>query len=129
MRLRTLLPLISALLFAAPLQAQEITTLVVEIYTFDETFAGTDDPINLQVGGHELHLDDPNRDDCQRNRTERFTFDLSSEPLSVELIRGVGQISIVKMEDSTFGGGWASEALLFGGNRPTPSRSIRTRRS
>ena len=106
----TFLLLIVTLLAAVPLQAQTITTLIVEIHTFDERFAGTDDSVHLQIGGRELPLDDPNRDDFERNNTDRFTFDLSSEPLSVELIRGVGQISVTKMEDSFFGGGWG-----FGG--------------
>ena len=110
MRPLALLLAAAALFVAGPLQAQTITTLIVEIHTLDETFAGTDDSMHLQIGGRDFPLDNPNHDDFERDNTDRFTFDLTAEPLSVELIRGVGQISVTKMEDSFFGGGWG-----FGG--------------
>lgn len=111
MRVRHLLLLLAALLAAAPLQAQTITSLIVEIRTLDARFAGTDDAMHLQIGGRDFPLDNPNRDDFERNNTDEFTFDLSAEPLSVELIRGVGQISVTKIEDSFFGGGWGFRSI------------------
>lgn len=99
-----------------PLQAQTITTVVVEVHTFDEAFAGTDDSVHLQIGGLDLPLDDPNRDDFERNHTDRFVFDISSEPISFELVRGVGQISVTKIEDSFFGGGWGFGGITIWAN-------------
>ena len=65
-----------------------------------------------------MPLDDPDRDDFERDNTDRFTLDLSSDPLSIELIRGVGQLSIVKMEDSFFGGGWRFGGLTIWAGDP-----------
>lgn len=113
---RFFLWLIVPLLAAMPLQAQTITTIVVEIHTFDQRFAGTDDSVHLQIGGRDLPLDDPNRDDFERNDTNRFILDLSSEPISFELIRGVGQISVTKIEDSFFGGGWGFGGITIWAN-------------
>jgi hypothetical protein len=111
MCVRTSFLLIATFLATGPLQAQSITTLIAEIRTLDERFAGTDDSVHLQIGGRDFPLDNPNRDDFERNNTDEFTFDLSTEPLSVELIRGVGQISVTKIEDSTFGGGWGFRSI------------------
>lgn len=90
----------------APLQAQQITQLIVDVRTRDKAFASTDDDVHLQIGGRDLGLDDPDRNDFERGHTDRFEFDVSGQPLSVELIRGIGQISVTKLEDSFFGGGW-----------------------
>ncbi len=106
MRIQTALLALGTALVAAPAAAQSVTTLVVEIKTGDVTFAGTDDPVHLQFGGRDFALDDPDRDDFERNHLDRFTFDLGADPLSIEMIRGVGQISVTKIGDSFFGGGW-----------------------
>ena len=103
----------ATLLISGSLQAQNVTGLVVDIRTLDERFAGTDDPIHLQIGGRDFPLDEPSRDDFERNNTDRFILDLSAEPLSIEFIRGVGQISITKMGDSTFGGGWGFRSITI----------------
>src|SRR4030095_1102550 len=101
-----------ALTAILPLHAsgQEIFRLIVEIKTSDKTFAGTDDPIQLQIGGQAFNLDNPNRDDFERNNTDHFEFPVSGGLLSVELIKAVGIISVAKLGDSFWGGGWA-----FGG--------------
>jgi hypothetical protein len=112
-RVVTLVLVTISLLAASPLQAQDVTTLIVEIRTLDEAFAGTDDSVHLQIGGRDFPLDDPDRDDFERNNTDRFTFDLTSEPLNLEIIRGIGQISVTKIEDSFFGGGWGFRSITI----------------
>lgn len=98
---------ILALSFASSsVYAQQVTRLIVEVRTQDNLFAGTDDDVHLQIGGRDFYLDDPNRDDFERGHTDHFEIDLSNQPLSIELIRGVGQISVTKIQDSFFGGGW-----------------------
>ena len=89
-----------------PADAQQVTRLIVDVRTQDVAFAGTDDDVHLQIGGRDFYLDVSSRDDFERGHTDRFEFDLSNAPLSIELIRGVGQISITKIQDSFFGGGW-----------------------
>ena len=42
----------------------------------------------------------------ERGNTDRFEIDVPGQRLSVELIRAIGTISILKLEDSFFGGGW-----------------------
>ena len=100
-----LVPLVM-LLAPCPADAQQISRLIVDVRTQDVTFAGTDDDIHLQIGGRDFYLDVSGRDDFERGHTDRFEFDLSNEPLSIELIRGVGQIAVTKIQDSFFGGGW-----------------------
>jgi hypothetical protein len=95
-----------SLVVPCPADAQQVSRLIVDIRTQDVAFAGTDDDIHLQIGGRDFYLDVPSRDDFERGHTDRFEFDLSNEPLSIELIRGVGQISVTKIQDSFFGGGW-----------------------
>jgi hypothetical protein len=102
-----------ALFLAQTSYAQTVTTLIVEIRTMDERFAGTDDSVHLQIGGRDFPLDDPDRDDFERNNTDRFTFDLSAAPLDLEIVRGVGQISVTKIEDSFFGGGWGFRGITI----------------
>ena len=89
---------------------QEIFRLIVEIKTSDKTFAGTDDPIQLQIGGQAFNLDNPNHDDFERNNTDHFELPVNGGLLSVELIKAIGIISVAKLGDSFWGGGWA-----FGG--------------
>lgn len=109
--------LIFVVLFAScPAHAQQVSRLIVDVRTQDVTFAGTDDDIHLQIGGHDFYLDDPNRDDFERGNTDHFEFDLSNEPLSIELIRGIGQISVTKIQDSFFGGGWDFGGLTIWAN-------------
>jgi hypothetical protein len=103
--LLVLIPLI-VLLAPCPANAQQITRLIVDVRTQDVAFAGTDDDIHLQIGGRDFYLDNPSRDDFERGHTDRFEFDFPNAPLSIELIRGVGQISVTKIQDSFFGGGW-----------------------
>lgn len=93
--------------------AQDVATLIVEIRTLDELFAGTDDAVHFQIGGRDFPIDDPSRDDLERGHTDRFTLDLTAQPLSVEFIRGVGQISLTKAEDSFFGGGWGLAGITI----------------
>lgn len=103
---RLVLAVAGVLLTAGASTAQPISTLVVEIRTGDVRFAGTDDDVHLIFGGREFPLDDPQRDDFERNHRDRFLISLADDPLSIELIRGIGQISVIKMQDSFFGGGW-----------------------
>ncbi len=105
LRVSTLLLVVAGVLVALPSRAQTVSALVVEIKTGDVRFAGTDDSVHVQFGGRDFPLDDPDRDDFERNNRDRFIIDLD-EPMSIELIRGVGQISVTKIEDSFFGGGW-----------------------
>ena len=114
--LPALLLLLAASFIARPACAQSVTTLIVEIRTMDERFAGTDDAVHLQIGGRDFPLDDPNRDDFERDNTDRFTFDLSAAPLDLEIVRGVGQISVTKIEDSFFGGGWGFRGITIWAN-------------
>lgn len=93
-------------LASCPASAQQITHLVVDVRTQDKAFAGTDDDVHLQIGGRNFPLDDPKRDDFERGQVDRFEFDLSNQPLTVDLIRGIGQISVIKLQDSFWGGGW-----------------------
>ncbi len=90
--------------------AQDVTKFIVEIRTRDVTFAGTDDPIQLSLGGQSFHLDDPDRDDFERDNNDHFELDVPGGRMNVELIRAVGLITVSKLGDSFFGGGWA-----FGG--------------
>jgi hypothetical protein len=110
--------LVFLVVLLAPTQvfAQQISRLIIDVRTQDVAFAGTDNDIHLQIGGRDFYLDVPNRDDFERGHTDRFEFDLSSEPLSIELIRGIGQISVTKIQDSFFGGGWDFGGLTIWGD-------------
>jgi len=98
------------LLFATSSYAQIVTSIIVEIKTGDERFAGTDDPVHFFIGGKDFNLDNPNHDDFERNNTDKFVLSVNEPDFTVELIKAVGQVGIVKTGDSYFGGGW-----LFGG--------------
>ena len=90
-----------------PAEAQNIKKLTVEITTGDVTFAGTDDPVQLNIGGHSFQLDNPNRDDFERNRTDTFELELPGPGLDLTVLSQLEpMLSIVKLQDSFFGGGW-----------------------
>lgn len=110
---------LAGFLASCPAYAQQINRLIVEVRTQDKLFAGTDDDVHLQIGGRDFSLDDPNRDDFERGNTDHFEFDLSNQPLSIELIRGIGQISVTKIQDSFFGGGWAFGGLTIWADNAT----------
>lgn len=100
--------------------AQIITKLTVEIKTKDKMFAGTDDPIHLLIGGHDLHLDDPDRDDFERNNLDRFEKDIPGIGLDLGLLRRMGTISVIKTKDSFWGGGWDFKGMTIWGHGPDP---------
>lgn len=85
---------------------QAVTSIIVEIRTGDETFAGTDDPIHLFIGGRDLNLDNPNNDDFERNHTDVFEIPIDDLEFNLETIKAVGRIGVIKTGDSYFGGGW-----------------------
>ena len=93
--------------------AQTIKNLIVEIRTGDIAFAGTDDDIQLQIGGKNFPLDDPQRDDFQRGNTDRFEFEINDDRFSFDLIRLAGVLSVTKMQDSFFGGGWRFASITI----------------
>lgn len=101
------------ILLSVDVSAQKINRLIVEIHTQDKRFAGTDDPIHLIIGGRDFELDNPNKDDFERNNTDHFEIDLDDEGFTLELVRAIGIISIIKTEDSYFGGGWALGGLTI----------------
>jgi hypothetical protein len=92
--------------FPQAANAQEINRLIVEIKTTDNRFSGTDDPIHLIIGGKDFNLDNPNRDDFERNNTDLFELPIVDNRFSIDLMRAVGVINIQKTQDSFFGGGW-----------------------
>lgn len=101
------------LLTAAPAAGQVISTLVVEVRTDDDAFAGTDDPVHLMIGGHDFNLDDPARDDFEGGHTDRFTIQVHDPTFTIQLIRLVGRLALVKTEDSFWGGGWNFAGLTL----------------
>jgi len=118
-----LVPLIAVSVLAglAPPQilAQPVNKLIVEIKTADVRFAGTDDPIHLIFGGQDFKLDNPSKDDFERNN--RDTFELSPVGMDFALIRAIGTIAIVKTGDSFFGGGWKVEGItIWADSNTTP---------
>jgi hypothetical protein len=100
-------------MWPSAVQAQGITLLIVDIKTADVRFAGTDDPIQLQIGGQTFMLDNPNHDDFERNNTDRFMLQVPGGRLTRELIRAVGEISITKLDDSFWGGGWNFKGITI----------------
>ena len=69
----------------SPASAEPIRRLIVDIRTADERFAGTDDPVMLSIGGYSFPLDNPSRDDFERNRTDRFDLTLPGAGLDIEV--------------------------------------------
>lgn len=98
--------------------SQVINKVIVEIKTGDKRFAGTDDPIHFLIGGKDFNLDNPSKNDFERNQTDVFSFDISDINYTVELIRAIGTISINKTEDSYFGGGWYFGTIKIWLNNP-----------
>lgn len=94
---------------AMQLISQPVTMIIVEIKTGDQRYAGTDDPVHFLMGGQDFNLNNPNRDDLERNNTDLFILAVNDPEFTIELIRAVGTIRIEKTGDSYFGGGW-----LFG---------------
>jgi len=86
--------------------AQTINKLIVEVTTGDRAFAGTDDDIHLQLGGKDFYLDNPDRDDFERGNTDRFEFSINDDRFGYDMIRGVGFLSVKKIQDGFWGGGW-----------------------
>lgn len=107
--LRSLTALAAALLLA-PVQALTINRLIVHIHTRDVTFASTDDPTHLIIGGKDFNLDNPDHDDLERNNNDEFILRPNDAGFTLELVKLIGTIVVEKTEDSYFGGGWA-----FGG--------------
>ncbi len=90
--------------------ALQIHTLIVHVHTRDVTFAGTDDPVHLIIGGKEFNLDNPEQDDLERNNTDEFLLHANDAGFTLEMVQLIGTIVIEKTEDGFWGGGWA-----FGG--------------
>ena len=101
------------LLPPAAAESQHITSIIVEITTGDVRFAGTDDKIIFQIGGKTFTLDNPDHDDFERDNVDRFQLLVEDDIFSMDMIRGVGTISLTKMEDSFFGGGWRFSAITI----------------
>lgn len=108
----------AVMFFADSAHAQQVSKLIVEIKTTDERFAGTDDPIQLQIGGQAFNLDNLNKDDFERGNTDLFEISVNGGRLTVELIQGVGILSVAKLEDSFWGGGWAFQGIKVWVNDP-----------
>jgi hypothetical protein len=101
-------------IFTVPVSAETpIETLIVDIRTRDQRFAGTDDPIHLLIGGEDFNLDNPEKNDFERGNTDRFTLTVGHHRLTRDLIEAVGVISVIKTEDSVFGGGWNFAAITI----------------
>jgi hypothetical protein len=110
---RLLVAFTLALLAAHAVRGEAVFRLIVDVRTQDKRFAGTDDDVHLQIGGRDFNLDNPSRDDRERGNVDHYEFDLTGQPLSLELIRGIGQISVTKIQDSFFGGGWGFGGLTI----------------
>lgn len=104
-----------------PVDAQVITELTVDIKTGDLLFAGTDDAIHLYIAGHDLLLDNPERNDFERDNTDRFELSIPGRGLDLDWLRQIGTLSVIKTEDSFFGGGWRFEGItIWGHDDSTP---------
>lgn len=117
-----IIPLIALVVSAAVVlsteaKAQEITRVIVDIKTADKRFAGTDDPIQITLGGEPHDLDDPDRDDFERGDTNRFEIEFARGRLSYERLRAFPTLSVAKLKDSFWGGGWDfAEIRIWIGN-------------
>lgn len=112
----TLLPL----LLSTEARTQLVTELTVEVKTKDKRFAGTDDDIHLQIGGHDFLLDNPDKDDFERGNTDVFRLAVPGRGLDLEWLRQLGSLCVTKTEDSFWGGGWSFEGIKILGHGPTP---------
>jgi hypothetical protein len=104
----------------ADANAQVITQVTVEITTGDVRFAGTDDDIHLELAGLQLPLDDPDRDDFERNNVDTFVIPIPGRGLDLAWLRELGTLAIVKTGDSFWGGGWRFEGIRIFGDGPDP---------
>ena len=78
-----------------------VSRLRVKITTADVTWAGTDDDVTLTLAGRSWDLDNPDRDDFERGRTD--TFDLDP---GIGLYRSaIASVRIHKSPDG-IAGGW-----------------------
>jgi len=78
-----------------------VSRLRVKITTADVTWAGTDDDVTLTLAGRSWNLDNPDRDDFERGRTD--TFDLDP---GIGLYRSaIASVRIHKSPDG-IAGGW-----------------------
>ena len=96
-----LIIVLSLFLFNVPfVKGQAVKSIIVEIKTGDERFAGTNDPVHFFIGGEDFDLDNPNKDDFERNNTDTFEITVNDVDFTIELIRVVGRIGIIKTGDS-----------------------------
>ncbi|MEJ7644736.1 MAG: PLAT/LH2 domain-containing protein [Chryseolinea sp.] len=107
-----LIALISSLLVGVDVaRGQIISNVIVEIKTGDKRFAGTDDAVHFFIGGKDFSLDNPNKDDFERNNTDLFQLQVDDPEFTIELIRAIGRIGVIKTGDSYFGGGWYFQGI------------------
>ena len=109
-----------AAILSSHANAQVIKQLTVEIKTADERFAGTDDDIHLEIAGLQLPLDNPDRDDFERNNRDTFVIPVPGRGIDLAWLRELGTLAVVKTEDSFWGGGWGFEGIRLFGEGPTP---------
>ncbi len=88
--------------------------LFIEIITKDVRFASTDDPVSISIGGiFSESLDDPDKDDRERGNTDTYVFSINDDRFNIDWLRGAGTLTIVKHDDSFWGGGWYLEGITI----------------
>ncbi|MGH2386194.1 MAG: PLAT/LH2 domain-containing protein [Candidatus Limnocylindria bacterium] len=98
-----------------------VSRLRVKITTADVTWAGTDDDVTLTLAGRSWDLDNPDRDDFERGRTD--TFDLDPD---IGLYRSaIASVRIHKSPDG-IAGGWRLKGveLIVNGSTIYTNQSI-----
>ena len=98
-----------------------VSRLRVKITTGDVTWAGTDDDVTLTLAGRSWDLDNPDRDDFERGRTD--TFDLDP---GIGLYRSaIASVRIHKSPDG-IAGGWRLKGVevIVNGSTIYTSQSI-----
>ena len=98
-----------------------VNKLRVKVSTADVAWAGTDDDVTLTLAGRDWNLDDPGRDDFERNHTDAFDLDPG-----VGFYRGdIHSIRIHKSPDG-FAGGWRLKGveLIVNGSTIYSTQSI-----
>lgn len=98
-----------------------VNKLRVKVSTADVAWAGTDDDVTLTLAGRDWNLDDPDRDDFERNHTDAFDLDPG-----VGFYRGdIHSIRIHKSPDG-FAGGWRLKGveLIVNGSTIYSTQSI-----
>ncbi len=93
--------------------AQPIGKLTVDVKTGDVLFASTSDDIHLYIGGQDFYLDNPDKDDFERNHTDRFELPPKDQWFGYDIIDKIGTLTIAKTEDSFWGGGWNLEGITI----------------